>query len=1194
MKHLTAFLLVLCLLFSPAALFHANAQQGSGLSDLNNNSNVFPEDNQEIQRAIGYGFVPSDMQGEWDNAMTYGEFCSMLCKVMVLSDPNLQSPFPELSDELSDTLIDRQEAMLACMFTGLAMGLNEANNYDEEQKFTQGSPDQSKGSLLYPDWNKSVTISTDGNGTWDDYIIAGAFYGMRQVSPKSGRPLFVLTDSDLRTSDLLTREEAVLAAVRLYESVPEKSDQIDKLDALPQTNINESAIAPDNNPEIQRAIAYGFVPSDMRSDWDNAVTYNEFCTMLYNTMRLADPVLLIPWPALSDGLSDELMDRQEAFIASMLAGLAMGLNNARDYDEEQQVTKGLPDQSAGSQIYPDWNTPVNICTIENGQWDNHLIGGAFYVMRQVSKKSGMPLFTSNDGDLRSSDYLTREEAALAAVRLYESLAQVAFSTVALSDTVAPFAPDTPGEDFDIQRAFRFGIVPEEIRSNRNAQITYKQFCTMLESVIATIDKSLVVKWEETAEYALKSEKKIMRQEAMLALYYAAEILGVGDTGNYSWVGADGALEDPWKYMTFNYPEFPNWRETPPLNMGDYLTSSYFYCMGRISRYSGKMLFDWDDQIQSMRPADPCTVEEAVKAAQRLMDTVTVVTSMENALTNTVPIEAIEAGKRMPTVSPHDLPKWYGYVNVLGDHPSVQNWQYYSEKSIKQISDIGLNFLRMDYQLKDLFIEEDGRYLVNMTTITNLDEIITWCAEYGVHVTLMLHTLPGLIVGVPEWEAQAPDIFENPEHYRQALEIYDFLSKRYANIPNNLLSYLLLSEPALNYFTYETHAKLVEDLAAVVWKNNPERLIIASAPFDFDPQTADWVEACFTRPNYLLDNSIVQAETFYLSSSLRRSATTALLNGWPYDEAVVVSNMVLAGNPPFTLKGNFAAGTEVTLYINRIINTDHNAYLLCTADGKEAGKYPLTGFTEGKDNCDRVYVHDNGSPSVEFGSNGNYNGLEVTFTLKKKASTISLAMKGVKEGMFFMTDVMVKTPADTQQNYMVVDNRIFGTGIQYERGNFTSTIIHCAEIHEMPASTVTIKKDGTYNCKQKYKKDVFDLNSARAHFDMWEAWSKETGGSYINIEFCSIFSMPRELRVNYMRSIMELFKEYDLSWTFFANTIGSGGIIVYKGAENIDEMFPGAPVQLVLPADGSYSVNTDYNYPCYYDDAVISVIQEYMK
>lgn len=159
--------------------------------------------------------------------------------------------------------------------------------------------------------------------------------------------------------------------------------------------------------------------------------------------------------------------------------------------------------------------------------------------------------------------------------------------------------------------------------------------------------------------------------------------------------------------------------------------------------------------------------------------------------------------------------------------------------------------------------------------------------------------------------------------------------------------------------------------------------------------------------------------------------------------------------------------------------------------------------------------------------------------------------------------------------------------------FTSVLIHCSEIWNSNASTVTVNSDGTYICAEKYEADVFDLNSMRKYYDKWDAWSKQKGGKYFDFEFVSTFSMPKEVRTAYMRSIMEVFKKCNISWVFSADTSQCGGIIVYKGAEDMLE-YPTAQARCILPVDGSYSINTKYNYPCYYDDSVISVMQEFMK
>ena len=784
------------------------------------------------------------------------------------------------------------------------------------------------------------------------------------------------------------------------------------------------------------------------------------------------------------------------------------------------------------------------------------------------------------------------------IQLPESEQTISISPAPSSKQTAPTEVNAVPDDIDIKRALENNLVPENLQQGWDDPITFSQFCSLLQKVIEAVYPAAIDKFNQAAQLAIQSNSNMLREDGMLALYYAADALGV-DFSNYNWEYINNSIGEEWDKLSFDYPQFPKWEDAASFEDADwnYMTSAYFYSMGRASLFTNNILFDYDATKKSMRPNDKFTVKEAVAAAERFMDSITVYASMEEATANTILQDTIELAKKMPTVSPQELPKWHGYAMALWDNPSHYNWRYLSENTIKQLSDIGFNFLRMVYHFDELFKEENGTYVVNRTTFENLDDIITWCAKYDMHITVQLHQIPGYGTNGPKEKEIILDILDNPKHYEQALQIYDYMASRYTNVPSNLLSFTLLSEPSLDYFTFESHAKLVEDLANMIRKHTPDRLILASA-LSSDSQD-HWTEALSFQPNYSLDSSIVQAESYYPWHNLRRSAFTQLMNGFPYDEAVVVTNMLQGESKPLTLNGGFKPGTEITYYITNI-NTpskyqDKN-YLLCLADGKEIGQYSLSGFIEGEKNCSSVLYDNEQRFLVDFGNNGNYNGLEVSFQLTEAASSVELSMKGTDLSYLGMSDILIKTPSGENNSYIVVDNRYQPTGIRYEQGSFTSTIIHCSEIWESPASTVTLQEDGRYTCAETYERDVYDLNSMRAYYDKWEDWSEETGGSYLQFEFVSTFSMPEQVRTSYMKGIMEVFKEYDISWVFSADLTQCGGIIVFKGAEDMAATLNLAEAETtcILPADASYSLNTNYDYPCYYDDAVIKVLQEYMN
>lgn len=289
-----------------------------------------------------------------------------------------------------------------------------------------------------------------------------------------------------------------------------------------------------------------------------------------------------------------------------------------------------------------------------------------------------------------------------------------------------------------------------------------------------------------------------------------------------------------------------------------------------------------------------------------------------------------------------------------------------------------------------------------------------------------------------------------------------------------------------------------------------------------------------------------------------------------------------------MNGDFKKGTEVTYYIDGVFGTSYKPEAVCKADGVEVASIPLYGFTIDEGNCN--YLTDN---DASFGANGEYNGYEFTAVLEEDAKEIALYLVNDDIPSAVIGEVMIKHPAETNQDYIVTDNRYLPTGINYEYGPFTTTLIKCNEIWSETPAIVDVMGDGTYSSDQTFDVDVFDMNSAHEYFDMWEKWAEETGGRYMDFEFISLFSYPEDIRVNYMESILYLFDEYDIPWIFSADRSLSGGIIEYKGAETMEE-FPLWEPDLILPADGSYSINSDYDYDCYYDDAVIEVMQKHMR
>lgn len=160
-------------------------------------------------------------------------------------------------------------------------------------------------------------------------------------------------------------------------------------------------------------------------------------------------------------------------------------------------------------------------------------------------------------------------------------------------------------------------------------ITYEQFFKLLDNGVELAAPSKVEKWKETLSAARTSNRPMTRSDAFVAVYYAAEALGeryyslnifpwgelLEKMGNRA--GASFKAYDPKLSL------FPGLHERSLLTWEDENWSRFFaayiYSTARCSQISGRIIFDYDEERNSMRPDELLTYKEASLAALRLYD-----------------------------------------------------------------------------------------------------------------------------------------------------------------------------------------------------------------------------------------------------------------------------------------------------------------------------------------------------------------------------------------------------------------------------------------------------------------------------------------------------------------------------------------------------------------------------------------------
>lgn len=198
------------------------------------------EANKEVQRAISYGFVPKEIQGDFGKTITHAEFCRMLTNYVSLYDKALIPKWEKVAALAlkSNSKMQRDDGMLAILYAaevtdkiyldGNAMNLEPflggVNGHE-----SVGWWDGVKWKYpLFPGWDKKWYSPVWHKLTDSNYIGAACYLATRQPSWVDGSPILDFDANGLiHFGSDLTRETAIKAVLRLYESDWEVAAKVD-------------------------------------------------------------------------------------------------------------------------------------------------------------------------------------------------------------------------------------------------------------------------------------------------------------------------------------------------------------------------------------------------------------------------------------------------------------------------------------------------------------------------------------------------------------------------------------------------------------------------------------------------------------------------------------------------------------------------------------------------------------------------------------------------------------------------------------------------------------------------------------------------------------------------------------------------------------------------------------------------------
>ena len=179
---------------------------------------------------------------------------------------------------------------------------------------------------------------------------------------------------------------------------------------------------------------------------------------------------------------------------------------------------------------------------------------------------------------------------------------------------------------------------------------------------------------------------------------------------------------------------------------------------------------------------------------------------------------------LPDPKPEKLPRWRGF-NLLekfvagktGPEPAGP----YKERDFAMIANWGFNFVRLPMSYQCWATPDPAHWTeMNEKVLREVDQAVDFGKQYGLHVNLNLHRIPGYCVNPP---AEPLSLWTDEKALEAAVFHWKHLAERYKGRPNREVSFDLINEPNTDEASY---VRVVTALVAGIRSVDPARLIIA--------------------------------------------------------------------------------------------------------------------------------------------------------------------------------------------------------------------------------------------------------------------------------------------------------------------------------------------------------------------------------
>lgn len=244
-----------------------------------------------------------------------------------------------------------------------------------------------------------------------------------------------------------------------------------------------------------------------------------------------------------------------------------------------------------------------------------------------------------------------------------------------------------------------------------------------------------------------------------------------------------------------------------------------------------------------------SVEEAVRALTRLVESSALITAADPVyvpLTDAGPYdpailteELLASDSDLPEVTHGALPSDWKGMGLSGCKDGLHTYRHFREADVEFLADNGFNFMRVFFGFETLRFPDypaDPR-MVNENELKELDQLITWGIEHGVHIQVSLSFYLDE-AGSCKLEGASSMMPETNAEWSLISDCWTMLARRYAGIPSRYLSFDLSNEiqPEGDGFAWE--AACMRDMVESIRAADSGRVLLHSFPSN---PNAAWME-----------------------------------------------------------------------------------------------------------------------------------------------------------------------------------------------------------------------------------------------------------------------------------------------------------------------------------------------------------------